>query len=59
MNLAGRRADYEEELLTNFEFSLRSEWLDDRLVANANVYYGLWDDHQVSVQQSADFLPAD
>ncbi len=41
--------DYDPEFVTNHELSLRSQWLDQRLTANANVYYMQWKDQQVQV----------
>ncbi|MEM1437270.1 MAG: TonB-dependent receptor [Pseudomonadota bacterium] len=41
--------EFDPEYLENFELSLRSQWLDDRLTVNANVYYGLWTDQQLNV----------
>ena len=44
--------EYEPEFTYNYEFSLRSTWLDGDLVANANVFYVDWHDQQVAVQLS-------
>ncbi|WP_439134881.1 TonB-dependent receptor [Pseudomaricurvus sp.] len=44
---------YDPEYLTNYELSLRSVWLDGRLIANANAFYNDWKDQQVSVRLSA------
>ncbi|GGY57664.1 hypothetical protein GCM10011297_33020 [Bacterioplanes sanyensis] len=41
--------DYDPEFVTNHELSLRSQWLSQRLTANANVYYMQWKDQQVQV----------
>ena len=41
--------EFGPEYTTNYEFSFRSLWLDDRLTANANAYYTDWTDQQVSV----------
>lgn len=45
---------FEPEYTTNYEFSVRSTWLDGRVTANANVFYVDWTDQQVSVQLSSD-----
>ncbi|MEP1384619.1 MAG: TonB-dependent receptor [Paraglaciecola sp.] len=45
--------DYEPEFTVNYEFSIRSTWLDKRLTANANVFYIDWTDQQVLVQLSS------
>lgn len=39
--------DFDAETLSNHELSLRSVWLDDRLVVNANVFYLDWKNQQV------------
>jgi outer membrane receptor protein involved in Fe transport len=44
---------YEPEETWNYEFSLRSQWLDGRLTVNANAFYIDWTDQQISVQLSA------
>lgn len=43
---------FDPEYTWNYEFSLRSVWLDDTLVVNANVFYLDWTDQQVSVYLS-------
>jgi len=40
---------YDPEYTWNYELALRSEWLDDTLVLNANAYYVRWTDQQVNV----------
>jgi outer membrane receptor protein involved in Fe transport len=45
--------DYDAETLSNHELSLRSVWLEDRLVVNANVYYLDWKNQQVRETLSA------
>ena len=44
---------YDPEETWNYEFSLRSQWLDGRLTVNANAFYIDWSDQQISVQLSA------
>jgi len=44
--------EYDPEFVTNHELSFRSTWLDNRLIANANVYYMKWKDQQVQVRGS-------
>lgn len=41
--------EYNPEYVTNYELSLRSQWLNKKLTANANVYYMDWKDQQVQV----------
>lgn len=48
LNLIGVRSDFDPEFLDNYEVALRSVWLDGRLIANANAYYGDWKDQQVT-----------
>lgn len=42
---------YNPEYTLNFEGSLRSKWLGDRLTLNANLFYTKWTDQQVSVNR--------
>lgn len=43
---------YDPEYTNNYEFSLRSSWLDGALIANANIFYVDWSKQQVNVQLS-------
>lgn len=45
--IVGERA-YGPEYTWNYELALRSQWLDRRLTANANVFYTDWQDQQVT-----------
>lgn len=45
--------EYDAEYTYNYEASLRSVWLDGKLVANANLFYVDWRDQQVLVQLSS------
>jgi outer membrane receptor protein involved in Fe transport len=47
---------YDAEYTNNYEFSLRSTWLDGALVANANIFYIDWSDQQVTVQLSGNIF---
>ena len=49
INPAMSTVEYDPEFVTNHELSLRSQWLDKRLTANANLYYMKWKDQQVQV----------
>ncbi|MEM7098369.1 MAG: TonB-dependent receptor [Pseudomonadota bacterium] len=40
---------YDPEFVTNYEFAYRSQWPDQGLTFNANVYYTDWTDQQVSI----------
>ncbi|MCL1058584.1 TonB-dependent receptor [Shewanella gelidimarina] len=55
VGINGARAEvfeYDPEFTYNYEFSLRSTWLNGDLVANANLFYVDWRDQQVAVQLS-------
>ena len=49
----GNTYQYEPEFTNNYEWSLRSLFLDGDLMFNANVFYIDWRDQQVNVQLSA------
>ncbi|WP_041301481.1 TonB-dependent receptor [Hirschia baltica] len=54
--MRARSFSFDQEFAMNYELAFRSEWLDGRLTANANVFYMDWTDQQISVQlSSADF----
>ena len=40
---------FDPEYVTNYEFAFRSQWLDRRLTANANLFFTEWNDQQVSI----------
>ena len=44
---------YDPEYTWNYELSFRSTWLEDKLIANANLFYVDWTDQQVNVQFSS------
>jgi len=44
--------EYDPEYTDNYEFSVRSTWLDGKLTANANLFYLDWKDQQVATQLS-------
>ncbi|MEM8985770.1 MAG: TonB-dependent receptor [Pseudomonadota bacterium] len=48
-NLGASVVSFDPETLWNYEVSLRSTWLDNRLRFNANVFYIDWQDQQVQV----------
>ena len=50
----GSLIDYDPEFITNYEFSTRSQLLNNRLTLNTNVFYGDWTDQQVAIPFSAD-----
>ncbi|MEL6199879.1 MAG: TonB-dependent receptor [Pseudomonadota bacterium] len=56
ITLVGTQSDYDPERLNNFELSLRSRLLDGRASFNANVYYGLWEDQQVTLGLDGNLL---
>ena len=49
----GEAKKYDPEFTNNYELSFRSNWLDKRLTANANVFYTQWKDQQIDVQGSS------
>jgi outer membrane receptor protein involved in Fe transport len=50
---------YDPEYTDNYEFSIRSTWLDGDLVANANFFYIDWSDQQVRVQLSGNVFDSE
>ena len=46
--------DYGKETTWNYELSLRTKWLDDTLIINANAYYMLYNDQLVLTGQIND-----
>lgn len=46
---------FDPEFLTNYEISFRSQWLDQRLTVNANIFYSDWSDQQVSIPGPSGF----
>jgi outer membrane receptor protein involved in Fe transport len=47
--VSGAGGPYEPESATNYEFALRTQWLDDRFRFNANLFYLDWEDQQVTL----------
>ncbi len=41
--------EFNPEYLWNYEFAMRSTWMDGRLKWNANIFYSDWSDQQVSI----------
>ncbi|NQZ89340.1 MAG: TonB-dependent receptor [Colwellia sp.] len=50
---------YDPEYTDNYEFSVRSTWLDGALIANANLFYIDWTDQQVRVQLSGNVFDSE
>ena len=50
----GELNEFDPEFTNNYELSLRSQWLDGRLTANANLYYTDWTDQQIGVPADED-----
>ncbi|MEM9439392.1 MAG: TonB-dependent receptor [Pseudomonadota bacterium] len=46
----GELVEFGPEKTWNFELSTRSQWFDDRLTANANIFFTRWTDQQVNVE---------
>lgn len=51
--IRGERYSYGAEFTDNYEFSVRSTWLDNALTVNGNVFYIDWTDQQLTVALSA------
>ncbi|MEO0435923.1 MAG: TonB-dependent receptor [Pseudomonadota bacterium] len=50
LTLAGNIVrSYDPEFLTNYELGFRSQWLDQRLTVNGNLFYGILEDQQVRI----------
>jgi iron complex outermembrane receptor protein len=49
-NLVEAREPYDPETVDNFEIGIKSEWLENRLRVNANVFYLEYDDKQEELQ---------
>jgi len=45
----GAVSEFDAEYTWNYELSLRSQWYDQRLTVNANLYHIDWEDQQISV----------
>ncbi|MEM9062218.1 MAG: TonB-dependent receptor [Pseudomonadota bacterium] len=45
--------EFDPEFVWNYELGVRSQWFDDRLTANANVFFLTWRDQQVVVPNPA------
>lgn len=41
---------FDAEFTDNYELSFRSNWMDERLTLNANLFYTDWSDQQINVQ---------
>jgi len=49
-NLVEAREPYDTETVDNYELGIKSEWFDNRLRVNANVFYMEYDDKQEELQ---------
>ncbi|MEO0461517.1 MAG: TonB-dependent receptor [Pseudomonadota bacterium] len=54
---AGTTVPFDPEFLTNYELALRTQWFDQRLTVNANIFFTDWSDQQVSVPGTATTSP--
>lgn len=50
---------FDQEFVWNYEFALRTQWLDGDLTANANAFYMDWTDQQVNVQLGTNVFDAE
>ncbi|MCG7529871.1 TonB-dependent receptor [Psychrobium sp. MM17-31] len=57
--IRGQAYKYDPEFTTNYEWSLRSLFLDGDLMVNANAFFVDWEDQQVNVQLSANSFDAE
>ncbi|MEM1411364.1 MAG: TonB-dependent receptor, partial [Pseudomonadota bacterium] len=48
--------DFDPEYLDNYELAWRSEWLDQSLIVNANLFFSDWQDQQVTVPGPTGFV---
>jgi len=53
-NITDATQPYDTETVDNYELGIKSEWLDNRLRVNANVFYMEYDDKQEELQLPAD-----
>ena len=51
--------EFDPEFLVNYELAFRSQWWDDRLTVNANIFYSDWSDQQIQIQGLTGFLDQD
>jgi len=49
-----RNFTFDPEFTTNYDLSLRSRWLENRLTVNANLFYVDWTDQQVNLLDPLD-----
>ena len=56
LEAAGIVSSFDPEFTTNFELSLRSQWLDQRLTVNANIFYIDYEDQQINLILSPNAL---
>jgi len=50
--ITGKASEYDKETTDNFELSFKSNWLENRLIVNANVFYTKWKNQQVEEEAS-------
>ena len=46
---SGGNFEFDPEFTTNYDLALRSQWFDNRLTVNTNLFYIDWEDQQVTV----------
>lgn len=46
--------EFDPEFTNTYEFSLRSDWFENRLIANANIFYTDWKDQQIEITEPDD-----
>ena len=48
--------DFDPEFLTNFEFAFRSQWPQQDITLNANLFFSEWEDQQVTIPGPSDIV---
>ena len=46
----GERKEYDPEYTWNYEAAFRSQWMNNQITLNANIFYTDWQDQQIEVQ---------
>jgi len=52
-NVPASLLPFEQEILDNYEIGLKASWLDNRLVTNVSLFYGIYDDIQQTILSSS------
>ncbi len=52
-NVPASLLPFEQEILDNYEIGLKASWLDNRLITNISMFYGIYDDIQQTILSSS------